>query len=299
MHIAFLGLGLIGGSVARAAGLAGYATRITAWTPRGAGPRAATTDGIEASSTAGSAIRGADLIVLAAPPLACLDLIDELAGAFRDDLAPDAVVTDVASTKGMIVARARERGVRFVGGHPMAGLAASGYEALDPGLFRGRPWVVVPAEPADDAAEERVMALAAACGARPIRMTTAEHDSAVAAISHLPLVLSAALVEATADRPDWPTAASLAAGGWASMTRLARGEPAMGAGILATNGPAIAARLRDLQGVLGEWLELVESGERAIDGVALELRFAAARDRASRGDADGDGGGPGAAGAPE
>ena len=299
MHIAFLGLGLIGGSVARAAGLAGYATRITAWTPRGAGPRAATAVGIEAASSAAGAIRGADLIVLAAPPVACLDLIDELGGALRDDLAPDAVVTDVASTKGMIVARARERGLRFIGGHPMAGLESSGYGAADPGMFRDRPWVVVPAEPEDDAADDRVMALAAACGARPIRMTAAAHDAAVAAISHVPLVLSAAIVEAMTDRPDWPVAAPLAAGGWASMTRLARGQPAMGAGILATNGPAIAARLRDLQGVLGEWLELVERGEEAIDGVALERRFAAAREHAFSGEAGGDGAGPGAAGAPE
>ena len=278
MHIAFLGLGLIGGSVARAAGLAGYATRITAWTPRGAGPRAATANGIEASSTAASAIRGADLIILAAPPLACLDLIDELGGALRDDLAPDAVVTDVASTKSMIVARARERGLRFVGGHPMAGLEASGYGALDPGLFRDRPWVVVPAEPADAVAEERVTALAAACGARPIRMTASEHDSTVAAISHLPLVLSAALVEAVAGRPDWPAAASLAAGGWASMTRLARGDPAMGAGILATNAAAIAARLRELRVVIDDWLELVEgAADSAIDAKELQARFESVR----------------------
>jgi prephenate dehydrogenase len=282
VHIAFLGLGLIGGSVARAARLAGYATRITAWTPGGSGPRDAAADGIRATPTAAEAIRGANLVVLAAPPLACLDLLDDLAGPLRAELAPDAVVTDVASTKAAIVARARTRGVRFVGGHPMAGREASGYRALDPGMFRGRPWIVVPAEPADPAAEERVAGLAAACGGRPVRMTADEHDSAVAAISHVPLVVSAALVEAMAAADDWPTAASLAAGGWMSMTRLARGVPAMGAGIVATNGPAIAARLRDLQGVLDAWLQLIDGAPAGPEGAAeVERRFADARQRAA------------------
>lgn len=275
MHIAFLGLGLIGGSVARAAIRAGHATRVTAWTPDGAGPRAATAAGIEASASAADALRGADLIVLAAPPLACLDLLDELAGALGATLAPDAVITDVASTKGAIVARARSHRLRFVGGHPMAGRETSGYGTADPDLFRDRPWVVVPAEPADAVADDRVADLATACGARPVWMSAPAHDSAVAAISHLPLVLSAALVEAMAGRPDWPAAASLAAGGWVSMSRLARGDPAMGAGIVVTNAPAIADGLRDLQAVLAAWLELIEAG--TIDPSEVERRLAAAR----------------------
>ncbi len=293
MHIAFLGLGLIGGSVARAAVRAGYATRATAWTPDGRGPRAAAAapDRIEASSSARDAIRGADLIVLAAPPLACLALLDDLAGPLALDLAPDAVVTDVASTKAAIVDRARANGLRFVGGHPMAGRETSGFAAADPDLFRDRPWVVVPAEPGDAAADDRVAGLAAACAARPIRMSAAAHDSAVAAISHLPLIVSAALVEAMTGGPDWPAASSLAAGGWVSMTRLAQGDPAMGAGIVATNAPAIGDRLRTLHAVLGDWLELIEAG--AVDPAEVERRLADARNSAARepavGAADADG----------
>jgi prephenate dehydrogenase len=282
MHVAFLGLGLIGGSVARAASRAGVASRLTAWTPSGNGPRDAATDGIEASPSAADAIRGADLIVLAAPPLACLDLLDALAGPLRAALAPNAVITDVASTKGVIVTTARNHGLRFVGGHPMAGLEATGYAAADENLFRDRPWIIVPPEPADTDAEARVAALATACGARPVRMAADEHDSAVAAISHLPLVLSAALVEAMTGTADWPIAAPLAAGGWTSMTRLARGDAAMGAGIVATNGPAIAGRLRDLQVVLGSWLDMIEGGAGDdADAVAIERRFTGARQAAS------------------
>ncbi len=278
MHLAFLGLGQIGGSVARAASAAGFATRITAWTPGGVGPRAATGDGVEAAETARDAIRGAALIILAAPPQGCLDLLDALAGPWAADRGADAVVTDVASTKAAIVERARGHGLRFVGGHPMAGRAAAGYGAADPDLFTGRPWVIVPADPADMAAIDRVTALAAACRARPVAWSAEGHDAAVAAVSHLPLLVSAALAEALAGGPDWPATASLAAGGWASMTRLAGGSPAMGAGIVATNGPAIGARLRELRAVLDDWLRMIEGDAGVIDVGAVERRLAAARD---------------------
>jgi prephenate dehydrogenase len=244
-----LGLGLIGGSVARAAARAGMEVR--AWTPAGRGPRDAIDHGIAAASSLRDAVAGADLVVLAAPPIASLALVGELAGAGL--LSPEAVVTDVVSTKVAIVERARAAGLRFVGGHPLAGRETSGYGASDPDLFRDRPWVIVPPEPADDDAEARVATLAAASGARVIRMAAADHDRAVATISHLPLLLAAALAETAATEPDWPAARRLAAGGWASMTRLARGDPEMGAGILATNADEVAERLRALAATLDGW----------------------------------------------
>ena len=244
-----LGLGLIGGSVARAAARAGMDVR--AWTPAGRGPRDAVDHGIEAALSLRDAVAGADLVVLAAPPIASLALIDELASGGA--LSPEAVVTDVVSTKVAIVERARAAGLRFVGGHPLAGRETSGYVASDPDLFRDRPWVIVPPEPADDDAEARVTTLAAACGARVMRMTAADHDRAVATISHLPLLLAAALAETAAADTDWAGARTLAAGGWASMTRLARGDPEMGAGILATNADEVAARLWALAATLDAW----------------------------------------------
>jgi len=245
-----LGLGLIGGSVARAASAAGWEVR--AWTPSGVGPARAATDGIEPAGTPAEAVRGAELLVLAAPPLACLDLLDRLAAEDRDALG-DAVVTDVASTKVAIVERARARDVRFVGGHPLAGRETTGYDTSDPGLFVDRPWVIVPTDPADAEAEARVESLVAICGAVPRRMTAQEHDRAVAGISHLPLLLSAALAETVAVAPDWDVARELAAGGWAGMTRLARGDPAMGAGILATNRDEVFERLALIRATLESW----------------------------------------------
>jgi prephenate dehydrogenase len=285
MHVAFLGFGLIGGSIARAirANPATSGWSLTAWSPSGDGPRRAAGEGIvdTAATTPQAAIRGTDTIVLGGPATACVALVDDLGGPWRSELAADAVVTDVASTKGAIVDRANAAGLRFVGGHPMAGLETAGYDAATPDLFAGRPWVIVPGAAATAADVDRVRELATACGARTVAMDAGEHDRAVAAISHLPLVLAAALVESVVgipgrERPDWPVAASLTAGGWESATRVARGDPAMGAAIAVTNGPALAARLRDLSSVLDAWLADLER-PGGPDEAAIAARLAAAR----------------------
>jgi prephenate dehydrogenase len=289
MRVAILGLGQIGGSVGRALIAVGEPWSVAGWTRSHAARRAAAADGIDVAASVGDACVGADLVLLAAPPLACLTLLDELAGPLRPALSADAVISDVASTKGAISARAARHGLRFVGGHPMAGREASGYGAADPSLFVGRPWVVVGSDPSDGAAEGQVSDLATACGARVVRLGAAEHDAAVAAISHLPLVVAAALVEAVTSGSDWPVARDLAAGGWASMTRLARGDVEMGTGILATNGPAVAERLRDLRDVLDSWLADLDGAAPDPDGRApdpdrLRERLASVRKRLERDD---------------
>ena len=254
MHVTFLGLGLIGGSVALALREAGGWTA-AAWSPSGVGPARALESGVidAAPSTLGRALADADLVVLAAPPSACLALLDRLAGEARTALSGSTVVTDVASTKALLVARAAVDRLRFVGGHPMAGRETSGFGAATADLFVARPWVVVPGDPVDTVAVERVEALARATGAHPVRMEAAAHDAAVALISHLPILAAAALVEAAAGaagepwRADWPEAAALAASGWRDATRLARGDTEMGAGIAATNAVALAARVRRIR----------------------------------------------------
>jgi prephenate dehydrogenase len=187
----------------------------------------------------------------------------------------------VASTKRAIVEQARTLGLRFVGGHPMAGRETSGFAASTPALFVDQPWVIIPSD--DDAAVERVEWLAASVGSRPVRMDAATHDAAVAGVSHLPLIAAAALVEAvvggpTGERDDWPIAAVLAATGWRDVTRLARGDVAMGAGIVETNAPALAARIRDLIAVLEAWRTEVER-PGGPDPDAVAARLASARDR--------------------
>jgi prephenate dehydrogenase len=288
VHVAFLGFGLISGSVAlalrvRPAGYPDHGTpfRMRAWSPSGAGPAEAARAGVIdlAADSPESAIRGADLIVLGGPVPACIAMLDDLAGPWRAALAPDSVITDVASTKSMVVLRATALGLRFVGGHPMAGRESSGYGAARGDLFVDRPWVVVPS--ADQAAVERVESLAEAVGARPVRLSATAHDMAVAGVSHLPLVAATALVEAVAGSPDapaagWSDARRLAATGWRDMTRLARGDVAMGAGIATTNAPALAARLRAYIAALSAWADALErAGGPDVD--AVQERLLAAR----------------------
>jgi prephenate dehydrogenase len=282
-RIAFLGFGLIGGSIALALREAGSAARLAAWTPYGNGPAEGLRRGFldEAAPTAAAALKGAGLVVLAGPPLVVLGTLGDLAGPLRDALSPEATVTDVASTKAMITRNAAAAGLAFVGGHPMAGRETSGVDAATPDLFVNRPWVVVRTAGSRALDVERVEALAVGVGARPVEMDAQEHDAAVAGISHLPLVLAAALVESVAttreDGPSWPLARRLAATGWADMTRLARGDPGMGAGILATNAGPVAARLRALRLVLDTWIELLDR-DQGEDSGALEGRFRLARE---------------------
>ncbi len=279
-RIAFLGLGLIGGSIALAVREAGYTGTLAAWTPGAKGPGEALRQGIvdEAAATTERAVSGAGLVVLAGPPLAIVRLLGER-GGWRAALGGGATVTDVGSTKARIVAAADAADLRFVGGHPMAGRESSGVTAATADLFVDRPWVLVPgaASRPDDLA--RAAALATATGARTLRMIAAEHDAAVAGISHLPLVVAAALVESVAgsgDAPGWATARELAASGWRDMTRLARGDPEMGAGILVTNAPAVVARLRRMRDALDGWLAQLDQATDA-DSDTLRSRLEAAR----------------------
>lgn len=265
MRLAIIGLGLIGGSVARAVrsraadSSTGSIDSIVAWTPTGSGPAAALADGVidRAAPSLPAALDGAELVLLAADPLTCLELLEAIAALGSPADPP--TITDVASTKSAIVERADLRRLSFVGGHPMAGLDGSGYGASRPDLFAGRPWVLCPGAHARPIDLERVDRLVAACSAQPHRLSPADHDRAVAGISHLPLAIAAALVAAVGEADDWPIARDLAAGGWSSATRLARGDVAMGAGIAATNGPELAARIRTVRGRLDDWLADLEA----------------------------------------
>jgi prephenate dehydrogenase len=255
-RIAFLGFGLIGGSIAMAIHAAGYAGRLAAWTPDGRGPDAGRRLELldDAARDATAAVAGAGLVVVASPPLAAIGMVRALGGDLARALAPGAVVTDVASTKAAIGSAAREAGLRYVGGHPMAGRETTGVESATSDLFVDRPWVVVRDDDTRPEDVDVVVNLAVATGARPLLLSAEEHDAAVAAISHLPLVLSAALVESVAGAADWPVAQALAASGWRDMTRLAKGDPEMGAGIVATNAAAIVERLGALRDVLDDWI---------------------------------------------
>lgn len=292
-RIAFVGFGLIGGSVALALREAGSRARLAAWTPDGTGPAEGLRRGLldAAPGTAAEALDGAALVVLAGPPLAILAALGELAGTLRGALADGATITDVGSTKAVIAATAEALGLPFVGGHPMAGRETTGVGSATADLFHDRPWVIVVPDGTDPRHVERVEALATATGARAARMDAMDHDLTVAAISHLPLIASAALVESVAaDAARWPDAHRLAASGWRDMTRLARGDADMGAGIIATNVRPIAGYVRAYRDALDAWLSdleaMTDESQPVVPGpqrvAALRARLAAARETLQR-----------------
>lgn len=271
--VAILGLGLIGGSVARALARAG-GWRVVAWSRSRTALDQAAVDGVIDVIAADpmAAASAASLVVLATPVPVILETLRTLGPALAER---GSLVTDVGSSKSLVMAAAaRVPGLRFVGGHPMSGAETVGYGASRASLFDEHPWVVVPGPTSGPGDLAAVGDLARACGARPVEMDAATHDRAVAAISHVPLVVSLALAGAALESSDWPAARQLAAQGWRDMTRLARGDPAMGAGMLATNAPAVADQLRALRAELDEWqvrfdaLAAATTGDGGSDGPA-------------------------------
>ena len=180
------------------------------------------------------AVRGAGLVILSAPVLANHKLMGEIASS----LAPNAIVTDTGSTKAETLrqaARLLPTSVSFVGGHPMAGKTETGPRAAHPGLFDGARWVVVPSASAPDRAVRSVTGLIEQLGAEPMFMDAEEHDSYVAAISHMPMMVATALFRFMHDSEAWPELSSLAGGGFKDTTRLASTDPAMSHDIAVTN----------------------------------------------------------------
>jgi prephenate dehydrogenase len=219
--VCVLGLGLIGGSLMRAAAAAG---RIVYGYNRSAdGAQAATFDGFDASTDLTATLRRAAedeaLIVLAVPMPAVPAILAHIA-----DVAPHCPLTDVISVKGAVHAEVAAAGLLtgYVGGHPMTGTAFSGWAAGDAGLFTGTPWVVSVDDHVDARVWATVMTLALDCGAFVVPARSDEHDTAAAAISHLPHLTAEALAATAADIP---LAFALAAGSFRDSTRVAATAP--------------------------------------------------------------------------
>ena len=216
-----LGLGLIGGSLLRAAVASGR--EAFGYNRSYQGAEAARADGFAASTELSEALSWAGerraLIVLAVPMPAVSQLMAHLKAQ-----AADCPLTDVISVKGAVLREIRSAGLldRYVGGHPMAGTAYSGWLAGDAGLFRGAPWVVSVDEHVDASIWALVMNLALDCGGVVVPAKSDEHDAAAASVSHLPHLLAEALA-ATAG--EVPLAFALAAGSFRDGTRVAGTAP--------------------------------------------------------------------------
>jgi len=262
-RIGIIGLGLIGGSIGLALKQANLTDVQIVGTARSRDTvqRAKKRGAIdEIAYTPEEAARGAKLVIVASPIMTIPLIFDEIAPALEDG----AIVTDVASTKGQVMRWAREKlpqHAHFVGGHPMAGKETAGIDAADAELFRGKPWVVVPSVDAPEAAVTTVVSLAHACGARTLFMDADEHDSYVAAISHLPLTMASALFSLVFGSEAWPEMAGLASSGFRDTTRLASGSPEMAHDIIMTNRENVLHWLDRMQAEMARFRDAIASGE--------------------------------------
>ncbi len=254
--VGVVGLGLIGGSLGLDLVAAGAQVRALVHRPATA-VRARERGLANEVSTDPAVLAGCGLVLLALP----LDRLLEPDPSLLAALPPAAVITDVGSVKGPVLRRWRQllaasgagpAASRFVASHPMAGTALAGVEAGERGLFRGRPWVATPAPDTDPAALEAVRELAQGLGARWLCCDAEAHDRAVALISHLPVLVGAALLQAAdaggtaAGAPPEVGAGlvrALASSGFADTTRVGGGNPELGRLMAQANREALLEAL--------------------------------------------------------
>ena len=244
--VGVVGLGQLGGSLAAA--LTAGGRPVAGWDVDPEAREAAAARGVQITQEL------AGVVVLAVPLPALATALDDL----RIDA--DATVTDVGSVKVPVLETLGEvYGSRFVGGHPMAGTEHSGHAATDPGLFTGARWALC-LEPGTELPRWlRVAEVALAVGAEVVPVTAAEHDDAVAAISHVPHLLAAALAAAAADAG--PLTLALAAGSFRDGTRVIGSDPAFVTAMVEGNAVPTAEAMARVEAKLDlPWPDLIAAG---------------------------------------
>ncbi len=270
-RLVIIGVGLIGGSFALALRQAGQVRHIVGVGRSSANLREALKLGVidAVADSAGAAVGGADLVLLALP-------VGSMPGVLREiapHLPEGCLITDAGSTKQDVVAAARAAldGAlgRFVPGHPIAGAEHSGVTAARADLYQGRQVVLTPLAENTPAAIERVAALWRACGAEVAQMSPETHDRIFAAVSHLPHLAAFALVDDLAGRSEADTYFRYAGGGFRDFTRIAASHPEMWRDIALANREALLA---ELDAYIAE-LELIRGLLARGDAAGLEAIF--------------------------
>ncbi|SAK71139.1 prephenate dehydrogenase [Caballeronia hypogeia] len=279
--LVIFGVGLIGGSLARAlrerAGLAGRVVGVGR-SVRSV-ERALELGVIDEAAALGDdialaqALQCADIVLIAAPVAQTGPLLARIA-PFLDART---IVTDAGSTKSDVVESARQalgaRIEQFVPGHPIAGRESSGVDAALPELYVDRNVVLCPMPENAPDNVERIASMWRATGACVREMSETQHDRVFASVSHLPHVLSFALVDQILATPDAELKFSFAAGGFRDFTRIAASSPEMWRDICLANRAALLAELDDYTAVLARFRAAID----ASDGAALEAAFARSR----------------------
>jgi len=188
-------------------------------------------------------VKDADLTFIATPISAIIPTLKTIAPYLK----PGAIVTDVGSTKSLIVKEAQKfipKGVSFIGGHPMAGLEVTGMAAAKVDLFDGAAYFLTPTKKVAPKALEILKSFLEKLKVRIFILPPEEHDKIVAGISHLPLVLAISLINTIADLKEKEEMLKVAAGGFKDTTRIAAGSPIMGRDIFLTNKKAVLKMLK-------------------------------------------------------
>ncbi len=241
-QITIIGLGNIGGSIGLAVRNSEMANvTVTGYVRREDAGREALRLGVvdRVSDDLGDAVSGADLVVLATPVSAMETVMQQI----NPYLASGTVVVDVGSTKVDVNSWGRQHigpAATFIGGHPMAGSAATGIAGANGDLFRDTVFCVVPEPDTPRSAHRMLEQLLEWVGARPLPMSAPQHDQCVANASHLPMLLASVLVTTVANNPQWDVTSQLAAQGFREMTRMTAGSAEVRRSICSTNKQAIS-----------------------------------------------------------
>jgi prephenate dehydrogenase len=265
--VTIIGLGLIGGSI----GLALRQGKKPGWEIVGYSRRQETVanalslGAIErGEANLKDAVKQADFVIIATPVLTMKEIFSEIA----PHLPSGCTVTDTASTKVQVMKWAEEMlppTVDFIGGHPMAGRETYGIQAAEAELFQGCTYCLTLSEKASPKSINTVTGMVKKLGARPFFIDAQGHDDLVAGISHLPMLLSAALVSLTTTNPSWSKMSKLAAAGYHDLTRLASGNPEVNAHICISNKEAIVDWIGKFSQELERYRQLVAEGDKRLE----------------------------------
>ena len=277
--VVIVGVGLIGGSFARALRAAGAVTTI-AGVGRSAEAmlRALELGIVDEVAPIESAMRGADLVLIAAPVAQTAKVLASL----LPYLEPHTIVTDAGSTKTDVAAAARavmgERVSQFVPGHPIAGRETNGPDAAIVDLYVGKKTVLTPLPENTEADVARVATAWNACGAIIHKLSPEEHDTVFASVSHLPHLLAYALVNDIAEKPHAALLFQYAASGFRDFTRIAGSSPEMWRDITLANAPALLGELDSYLAQLTTLRAMLAAG----DGAGIEAVYTNARQARQR-----------------
>lgn len=262
--ICIYGVGLIGGSLARAYKSAYPDVEIVGVGRNATNLQHAKNVGVidSFSTDLSQALDGVDLVVFAIP----VGSMDTAFENIRPYLNDSIVLTDVGSTKGNVVACAnkvlKQFAKNFVPGHPIAGIEKSGADAAFAELFQQRRVILTPTDSTDATATKRVAALWQACGAEVVEMSVVHHDEVLAATSHLPHMLAFSLVDTLSKMNDKQEIFKYAAGGFRDFTRIASSSPEMWQDICLANADALVDVIKKFQTDLSLLSKAIESGDK-------------------------------------